>query len=115
MVLAPGQVVLMCKASGDPSPNIVWMRELVNGTITEFGSSTDNIHITEITDDQNITSIFTIQPTSVEDTATYSCRAQNELHSLISQRAQVNIFSRLKHVHSLMNMSQTLMCSLCQI
>lgn len=91
-VFAPSGVAVHCKAFGEPLPGIIWMREIFNGSSTVLNDSTDNINITEIVDGLKKTTVLTIHPNNVTDTATYSCRVQNQLHSLTSKRAQINVF-----------------------
>ena len=92
-VLSPEAAILSCQASGDPLPEIVWIMELVNGSVTEVMIS-DFVIITNVTNHLNKTSILTIDPTSAQDAANYSCRVQNTLHTLTSRKAQVRILSK---------------------
>ena len=99
-VLAPGAAVLRCHADGQPVPEIVWIREIANGSRTEFNISTGNINIAEINIAEtpsglNKTSILTIQPTTPQDIAMYSCRAQNLVGTATSTDAQVNVFGKI--------------------
>ena len=89
-VLAPGAAELRCQADGRPLPEIVWIRNLDN----QFTMTANNIDVTETVDGLNKTSTLTIQPTTPEDTARYSCRAQNLVNSETSTEAQVNIFGK---------------------
>ena len=98
-VVAPEAVMLRCQVAGQPLPQIMWIRELSNGTMTEFTMSTDNINITETIDvlNKTVTSVLIIQPTSALDTARFRCRAQNQLSVSINIvvytiEVQVNIY-----------------------
>ncbi|MCG8622137.1 MAG: immunoglobulin domain-containing protein [Proteobacteria bacterium] len=90
-MLAPGDAELRCQADGRPVPEIVWIRNLDD----QFTQTADNVDITEAIDGLNKTSILTIQRTTPEDTATYSCRAQNLVSSETSTGVQVDIFGKL--------------------
>ena len=90
-VLSPEAAILYCLASGEPLPEIVWIKEFANGSVTIVG---DFASITEITNPPNKTSILTIDPTSAQDTADYSCRVQNQQYSLTSGKAQVIVLSK---------------------
>ena len=94
-VLAPGVAVLRCQADGQPVPEIVWIREIANGPRTEFNVSTGNINIAETISGLNKTSILTVQPTTPQDIAMYSCRAQNLVGTATSTDAQVNVFGKV--------------------
>ena len=74
-VLVPDAAVLRCQADGEPVPDITWIRELNNGSSVELTS--DTVEINEYVSGLNKTSILIIQPTSVQDGGSYSCRAQN--------------------------------------
>ena len=89
-VLAPDVAELRCQADGQPIPQIVWIRDLDN----QFTMTADNIDITETIDGLNKTSTLTIQSTTAEDTANYSCRAQNLVNSVTSMEAQVTVFGK---------------------
>lgn len=90
-VLSPEAAILSCLASGEPLPEIVWIKEFANGSVTNV----DNFaNITEITNVPNKTSILTIEPTSAKDTANYSCQVQNQLYSLTSGEAKLTILSK---------------------
>ena len=83
-VLAPNPVTLLCTARGEPSPQIVWiketngMEERLNATIAYSASMS--------------MSTLTIDPTDALDTANYSCMAQNLISSARSQAAEVTVF-----------------------
>ena len=94
-MLAPGAVVLRCQADGQPVPEIVWIREIANGPRTEFNVSTGNVSIAETISGLNKTSVLTIQPTTPQDIATYSCKAQNLVGTATSTEAQVNVFGKV--------------------
>ena len=94
-VLVPGAAVLHCQADGRPVSDIVWIRETANGSRTEFSVSTGNINIAETISGLNKTSVLTIQPTTPQDIATYSCRAQNLVGTVTSTEAQVNVFGKV--------------------
>ena len=94
-VLAPGAAVLHCQADGQPVPEIVWIRKVTNGPRAEFSVSTGNINIAETIIGLNKTSVLTIQPTTPQDIATYSCRAQNLVGTVTSTEAQVNVFGKV--------------------
>ena len=90
-VLSPEAAVLHCLASGEPLPEIAWIKMFANGSIIIIG---DLANITEITDPPNKTSILTIEPTDAQETAKYSCRVHNEQYSLTSKKAQVIVLSK---------------------
>ena len=90
-ILSPERAILHCLASGEPLPEIVWIKEFANGSVINIDDLTN---ITEITNAPNKTSILTIEPTNAQDTAKYSCRVQNRLHSLTSGKAKVTILSK---------------------
>lgn len=90
-VLSPEAAVLYCPASGEPLPEIAWIKEFANGSVTIIG---DFASITEIINPLNKTSILTIEPTSAQDTANYSCRVQNQQYSLTSRKAQVIVLNK---------------------
>jgi hypothetical protein len=89
-VLAPDDAELRCQADGRPVPEIVWIRNLDD----QFTQTADNVDVTDTVDGLNKTSILTIQRTTPEDTATYSCRAQNSVSSETSSEVQVNVFGK---------------------
>lgn len=93
-VLAPNAAVLHCQADGEPVPGITWIRELNNGSTVELMPK-GNITITEQVDGLNKTSVLTIQPTCIQDSGDYKCRAQNELISVLSENFHVTIYSKL--------------------
>ena len=88
-VVAPNRVTLRCQADGQPTPEIVWIK---NGD-DQFTLTANNVIIDETTDGMNKTSTLTIEPSSPQDTGTYRCRAQNMLSIMTSSEAQVNVFS----------------------
>ena len=92
-MLAPDSAVLQCQADGEPVPNITWIRELNNGSNTELISE-GNTMITEHVSGLNKTSVLTIQPTSIQDSGSYRCRAQNELNSLLSGIFCITIYGK---------------------
>ena len=92
-VVAPNKVTLRCQADGQPTPEIVWIK---NGD-DQFTLTANNADIDETTDGMNKTSILTIEPSSPQDTGTYSCRAQNILSNTTSSEAQVNVFGKCLH------------------
>ena len=98
-VVAPDMVVLTCQADGEPVPDIVWIKESADETVTEFNAttvtSTGNITIEENIDGLNKTSTLRIQPTSALDTANYTCIAQNNVGRLPSRTAQVTVYGKL--------------------
>ena len=94
-VLAPGAAVFRCQTDGQPVPEIAWIREVADGPRTEFSVSTGNISIAETISGLNKTSILTIQPTTPQDIATYSCKAQNLVGTATSTEAQVNVFGKV--------------------
>ena len=89
-VLAPDAVELRCQADGRPVPEIVWIRNLDD----QFTLNADNVDVAEIIDGLNKTSTLTLRQTTPEDTATYSCRAQNLVGSATSTEVQINIFGK---------------------
>ena len=91
-VVAPNRVTLRCQADGQPTPEIVWIK---NGD-DQFTLTANNTDIDESTDGMNRTSTLTIEPSSPRDTGAYSCRAQNTLSLMTSSEAQVNVFSEYK-------------------
>ena len=94
-VVAPDVVVLTCQADGEPLPDIVWIKESADETITEFNETTGNITIEVTINGLNKTSTLRIQPTSALDAANYSCRAQNNVGSLLSRTAEVTVYGKL--------------------
>ena len=93
-VLVPDAAVLRCQANGEPVPDITWIRELNNGSSVEL-TSKGNVMITEQVDGLNKTSVLTIQPTHVQDSGNYRCRAQNELNSVLSRNFRVTTYGKL--------------------
>lgn len=91
-VVAPDPVTLMCTARGEPLPVIVWIKE-ANGTQTEYSESENGLEISTVQSTTLTTSTFTIDPTSLTDTANYSCVAENLLGNTTSQPAGVTVFS----------------------
>ena len=89
--------MLTCQADGEPVPDIVWIKNLGNGSSIEFNRSTGNIDIAETVDRLNRTSILTIQLTSALDTADYTCRVQNEVivDGVLSTPARVTVYGEL--------------------
>ena len=92
-VLAPNSVTLTCTAEGEPSPDIVWIKES-DGTRMEYLESEDGVEINtdKLTEMSNGT--ITISPTDQFVTANYSCEAMNELGNATSQPAQVTVFGK---------------------
>lgn len=93
-VLAPNAAVLHCQADGEPLPGITWIREQNNGSTVELMPE-GNIMIIEHIDGLNKTSVLTIQPTCIQDSGDYKCRAQNELNSVLSENFHITIYSKL--------------------
>ena len=89
-VVAPNRITLHCQAGGQPTPEIVWIK---NGD-DRFTLTANNVIIDETTVGMNKTSILIIEPSSPQDTGTYRCRAQNTLSLITSSEAQVNAFSK---------------------
>ena len=89
-VVAPNRVTLRCQAGGQPTPEIVWIK---NGD-DQFTLTANNVIIDETNDSTNKTSQLTIEPSSPQDTGAYSCRAQNILNLKTTSEAQVNVFSK---------------------
>ena len=83
-VLAPNPVTLMCTARGEPSPQIVWIKE-TNGM-------EERLNATTAYSASMATSTLTIDSTDALDTANYSCMAQNLIGSARSQTAEVTVF-----------------------
>ena len=92
-VLAPNPVTLTCTAEGEPSPDIVWIKEN-DGTRMEYLESEDGVEINtdKLTEMSNGT--VTINPTDQFVTDNYSCEAMNELGNATSQPAQVTVFGK---------------------
>ena len=94
-VLVPDAAVLRCQADGEPVPDITWIRELNNGSSVEL-TPKGNVMITKQVDRLNRTSLLTIQPTSIQDSGNYRCRAQNELNSTeLSNNIHITIYGKL--------------------
>lgn len=91
-VLAPDSVSLMCVAAGQPSPDVVWVKEETDGNLTEFSESGEGLIITVSKFDSVSTSTLTINSTGPFDTANYSCMTENFLGSATSQPAEVTVF-----------------------
>ena len=91
-MLSPDEATLTCQADGEPVPDIVWIKEANDGSITVFNSSDANITIFETIEGLNITSTLTIQQTSALDTADYRCRVENEVGSVMSTTARVTVY-----------------------
>ena len=90
-VLAPDPVTLTCTAKGEPSPDIVWMKE-VNGDEMEYSESQDGLDIVTVQSTNMSSSTLTISSTDALDTANYSCMAENVIGSIRSQPAEVTVF-----------------------
>ena len=90
-VLAPNQVTLTCIAKGEPSPDILWIKE-VNGDQMEYSESQDGLDIVTVQSTNMSSSTLTISPTDALDTANYSCMAENVIDSIRSQSAEVTVF-----------------------
>ena len=69
-------VNLTCTATGVPTPNIMWYKQLNNGTL-QLISGTGAYSISAVTSDVNRTSRLTIPNAAVSDTGNYLCRAFN--------------------------------------
>ena len=93
-VLAPDEVILMCTAEGEPSPDIVWVKEETNGAMTEFSESGNGLIIDTVKSTSMSFSTLTINSTDSFDTANYSCMAENILGSTTSQPAEVTVFGK---------------------
>jgi peroxidase len=91
-VLAPDEVFLMCTAEGEPSPDIVWVKEETNGAMTEFSESGNGLIIDTVKSTSMSFSTLTINSADSFDTANYSCMAENLLGSTTSQPAEVTVF-----------------------
>ena len=90
-VLAPNPVTLTCIAKGEPSPDIVWIKE-VNGDQMEYSESQDGLDIATVQSTNMSTSTLTINFTDGHDTANYSCMAGNVIGNIHSQPAEVTVF-----------------------
>ena len=90
-VLAPNPVTLTCTAKGEPSPDIIWIKE-VNGDQMEYSESQDGLDIVTVLSTNMSSSTLTISPTDALDTANYSCMAENVIGSIDSQPAEVTVF-----------------------
>ena len=90
-VLAPNPVTLTCTAKGEPSPDIVWIKE-VNGDQMEYSESQDGLDIVSVQSTNMSSSTLTISSTDALDTANYSCMAENVIDSIRSQPAEVTVF-----------------------
>ena len=88
-------MVLACQADGEPVPDIVWFKDVVNGSSTLVDESSSNVAINETVDGLNKTSVLIIRPTSALDTASYTCRAQNDVGRINSTSAQVTVYGKL--------------------
>lgn len=85
-----GMAVLTCTASGDPIPEIVWLKQQDNAGVVELLEVVGKIHIAETVSGEKKTSTLTIESTCPQDAASYSCRAQNA-HGITSSES-VHIF-----------------------
>ena len=85
-------MVLTCQADGEPVPDIIWFKDIVNGSSTLVDESSSN---NETVDGLNKTSVLIIRPTSALDTASYTCRAQNNVGGMNSTSAQVTVYGKL--------------------
>ena len=90
-VLAPDPVTLTCIASGQPAPEVVWIKDS-GGSQTEYSVSGDGVEISTVQSTTMSTSTFTISSTGPSDTANYSCKAGNILGNTTSQAAEVTVF-----------------------
>ena len=90
-VLAPDPVSLTCTARGEPSPEIVWIKER-NGTQTEYSESEEGVETNTETYTSMSTSTITIGFTDTFVTANYSCVAGNLIGDTTSRPAEVIIF-----------------------
>ena len=90
-LLAPNPVTLTCSAKGEPSPDIVWIKE-VNGEQIEYSESQDGLDIVTVQSTNISSSTLTISPTDALDTANYSCMAGNVIGNIRSQPAEVTVF-----------------------
>ena len=93
-VLAPDEVILMCTAEGEPSPDIVWVMEETNGAMTEFSESGNGLIIDTVKSTSMSFSTLTINSADSFDTANYSCMVENILGSTTSQPAEVTVFGK---------------------
>ena len=91
-VLAPDSVSLMCVAAGQPSPDVVWVKEETDRNLTEFSESGERLILTVSEFNYVSMSTLTINSTGPFDTANYSCVAENFLGSATSQPAEVTVF-----------------------
>ena len=91
-VLSPDPVILICTATGEPTPQVTWTKVFSNGTVVEISESMTNIAISTTYSSENVTSTLTIEPTDAFDTANYSCTAENTFGPVTSSNAEVTVF-----------------------
>ena len=78
-LVAPNPVVLNCSTLGVPTPDFTWTNTTNNGTSTVLTNGMENVNITTVSMEETTTSILTIEPSQLSDTASYVCSAENLL------------------------------------
>ena len=91
-VLAPNTASLTCIAAGEPSPDVVWVKEGTGGTLTELSESGNGVIIDVIKATSMSIGALTINSTDTFDTANYSCIARNFFGNVTSMPAEVTVF-----------------------
>ena len=72
----PAEAVFYCTATGQPTPNIIWLRD---GEPIQSDDEAYTIANSFVPDDEtSLNSVLTIQSTTYEYAAVYSCYASNE-------------------------------------
>ena len=96
-MLSPSPLSLNCTADGFPLPTIAWTRTVGDATETlsmaDIGVGDGSFYISSDPNPSMMTvqSIFRIDPTMVQDTAEYRCRANNTLGAIVSSPSLVTV------------------------
>ena len=102
-------VTITCEVFGIPVPTVNWTRMSAPSTSL---TSTGNIHISETTMGNNITSILTIHQAQWTDMDTYTCTGINNINNLISSPEQDTLRLFVQGERNL-RVTQTCHCQYC--
>ena len=94
-LLSPSPLSLNCTAEGLPAPTITWVRTLGNGSEREYSDpgtplgggrllTITTTNTSSMPDAMIVQSVFRIEPTAIQDTANYTCRASNSVGNATS-------------------------------